>query len=126
MTYSEKESKELFVLLLLTNGVRTAKPVEQIPRVLLQCWSVFEVVIKTEPVNFLVGWNATEHTGRVSTGIGEFTASTRTCKTESGRVYELDGPPGRDPTGLYVWEMTRGDFDYRDVTQNFWQQMLKA
>jgi hypothetical protein len=52
---------------------------------------------------YFVGTRADDRTGRVSTRIVEFDENRRRGRTQSGRVYELVGPPGYSSNGEYVW-----------------------
>lgn len=41
--------------------------------------------------------------GRASSAVQEFDSLTMRRKTSSGRGYQLQQPPGRDPDGDYLW-----------------------
>lgn len=71
----------------------------------MRAWSVREVLAqgKTEPTRHLVGFEVHSREGRVTSAIAKFDAAERLVTTTSGRCYLLDGDPGCDPDGDYVW-----------------------
>lgn len=57
---------------------------------------------------------------RVSTHIVSFDPDKMVCITRSGRSYYLNGPPGFDPDGQFVWQAwTRGRISTIDVSSDF-------
>lgn len=79
-------------------------PVSEQPEVFLHSWRVFEVECEREPgvlTRHFVGRIGSS--GRVSSAIQTFDSESGKGFTSSGRVYELVGPPGYSPDGLYVW-----------------------
>lgn len=82
-------------------GVWAVPAVSTQPELLLRRWAVFE--IKPRSTRHLVGYNASDREGRVSSAIQEFDPLEGICATTSGRVYRLLGCPGYDEDGLYVW-----------------------
>ena len=78
-----------------------AASVEETPVVRLSRWSVREV--QPRATRHLLGHNLTEREGRVSSTITEYDAERHRVTTESGRVYELVGPPGQDSDAEGVW-----------------------
>lgn len=72
----------------------------------MRAWSVREVLAegKQMPTRHLVGFEIHSHEGRVTSAITAFDAAARTVTTTSGRCYFLDGEPGFDPDGDYVWQ----------------------
>jgi hypothetical protein len=64
-------------------------------------WVVFEC---TNNRRYLVGWCPENREGRCSTAIVAFDPAKLVVRTESGRLYRLDGPPQLDPDAFYVWE----------------------
>jgi hypothetical protein len=85
---------------LIMGGVWGTTPVSQTPELCLVRWTVFEL---PDGDRHFVGYNITEHEGRVSSKIMQFDTETMRGVTSSGRVYELQGPPGMDSDALYVW-----------------------
>jgi hypothetical protein len=73
-------------------------------------WRILEVAegpLKGQ--RHLCGYCIENFEGRASTAIIEIDKQKRRCITRSGRIYRLEGPPGFDPDGAYVWDAwTRG------------------
>jgi hypothetical protein len=69
----------------------TVGSVEEKPSVALVMWKIFEV---DEETRHFVGADSSDFTGRVSSAVVAFDASTMRGVTQSGRVYELQGNPG--------------------------------
>jgi hypothetical protein len=95
------------------------------PELVLKRWRAYEV----EDLRFLVGWNATDGEGRVSTYVASFDPALRRVETGSGRVYKLSGPPGHDNDADYTWtrwKRMHGVSDVRDVTDEVWSAILAA
>jgi hypothetical protein len=87
-------------------------PVTEAPSVVLQRWQVYRV----DGADHLVGWNATDREGRVSSAIVNFDRRLRRITTGSGRTYSLDGPPGHDPDAEHVFGIWRLAWEVRRVT----------
>jgi ATP-dependent Lon protease len=99
-------------------------PVHQEPEETLSRWSVREA--RFDDVNdhsrHLVGYVARKGKGRVSSAIQSFDREKMRITTSSGRVYQLEGPPGFDPDAEYVWAHWKAlnqVRDERDVTQEY-------
>lgn len=77
--------------------------VATVPRVRLGSWRVFQVATGSR---HFAGENLDKGTGRVSTAVVTYDGSTHRGLTESGRVYELVGPPADEPhaDATYVWQ----------------------
>ncbi|GAC1643241.1 MAG: hypothetical protein NVS9B11_12540 [Candidatus Dormibacteraceae bacterium] len=71
------------------------------PQVQLTDWDIKE---DTAGNRYFVG-SEVGGRGRASTAIVEFDAERMRGRTESGRVYELLGPPGRSSNGEYTWSI---------------------
>lgn len=69
----------------------------------------------------LVGFNLNDQEGRVSTPINGFDSARGRVVTQSGRIYQLVGPPGYDPDGNYVWShlVATHKVKFRDVTNEY-------
>ncbi len=78
-----------------------AAPVDAQPEMHLLRWQVFET---DHAGRHFIGWSQEERSGRVSSAILEYDPLQKRGKTLSGRIYQLEGPPGRDEDALYVWE----------------------
>ena len=96
-------------------NVWVCRPVAQQPVIEMVRWRVFELaVVKTR---HLVGFAITTHCGRRSTAIVSIDPKTMRALTESGREYQLIGPPGYDDDAQYVLEMTTlASGQWTDVT----------
>ena len=70
------------------------------PEIVLRRWNVMQL---PNGDRHFVGWNAGDREGRASTKIITFDPTTRRGITVSGRLYELEGPSGRDGDGMYTW-----------------------
>ena len=84
--------------------VWVASPVATVPVVRLGRWRVYEAA-DTGHRHF-AGCNLDRGTGRVSTAITAYEATTHRGCTQSGRVYELTGAPAldSDADAEYVWQ----------------------
>ena len=85
-------------------AVWEARPVADVPVVRLARWRVYEVADARS--RHFTGHNIDRDTGRVSTAITAYDATTHRGCTQSGRVYELIGAPALDPDAdaEYVWQ----------------------
>lgn len=91
-------------------------PVEKQPCLTLRSWGVIQM---PEGGRHFVGWCLENREGRVSSPIEEFDPKTLTGVTSTGRVYQLQGPPGLDGDGEYVrnrWLSIYGNPTWMDVT----------
>ena len=97
--------------------------VEQEPRVRLVRWRVLEARYSDRDVpmtRHLVGADATNETGRVSSAIQQIDPGARRCLTRSGRAYGLVGDSRHDSEAEYVWSMWCGLNDvvtWTDITE---------
>lgn len=65
--------------------------------------------------------------GRVSSPIKEFDASKGEGRSQSGRIYRLQGMPGTHPDAHYVWHTWQHIYktaDVVEVTEQVLQEML--
>ena len=83
--------------LVLTN-FRSAPLTTIQPRMSLASWRVMDCLGK----RFLVGFLENEITCRVTTEIASLDVVAREARTQSGRQYDLFGPPATAPTSLAV------------------------
>lgn len=100
--------------------VWSAAPIDCAPELRLERWSVRG--IEPAGTHHLVGYNLTDREGRASSAIETYDAQKRLVVTESGRVYELVGRPGRDTDGDYVWGRwlkINGSPTWRDVSEEY-------
>ena len=82
--------------------------VEEQPQVRLVRWRVLEASYSDRDLpltRHLVGADATNGTGRVSSAIQQIDAGARRCLTRSGRAYGLLGESRYDNEAEYVWSM---------------------
>ena len=97
--------------------------VEEEPQVRLVRWRVLEARYSDRDVpltRHLVGADATNGTGRVSSAIQQIDAGARRCLTRSGRAYGLVGDSRYDSDAEYVWDMwcgLNGVVTWTDVTE---------
>ena len=101
-------------------------PVSETPDIVLIRWQVMQ--LPNGDLHF-VGWNVRDSEGRASTKIAEFDPSTRSARTDSGRIYQLVGPTGRDSDGMYVWRRwmkVNGVSEFVDVSAKFQTQIDAA
>src|SRR5277367_6572684 len=73
-------------------GIWRTTPVADVPEIELRNWKVVEVASSKEGMRndrHFVGYNITEHEGRVSSKIIHWDRETRTGTTKSGRTYKL-------------------------------------
>jgi tricorn protease-like protein len=74
--------------------------VQDNPSVRLSSWTIREL---PDGNRHFVGYNARHFEGRASTKIVEFDFVKMRGRTNSGRVYQLDGPAGMNSDAEYVW-----------------------
>jgi len=92
------------------------------PCVTIIRWRVVQIVGDGEckGQRHIIGFCRENHEGRVSTNIVAFDPEKRLCITRSGRTYHLNGPPGYDADGDFVWQTwTRGIVPTVDVSEEF-------
>lgn len=70
------------------------------PEVILSQWNVMRLL---DGSRHFVGWNVMLGEGRVSSAIKEFDNTTMSGKTQSGRIYQLNGPSRHNADASYVW-----------------------
>ncbi len=88
------------------------------PSVTLVQWKIVEIDAGTR---HFVGADSRDFTGRVSSAIQEFDATSMRGVTRSGRVYHLLGSPGDSADARYVWDQWCSINDVRmhqDVTDS--------
>lgn len=88
-------------------------------------WSIKEVIhgANEEPTHHLVGYIPGQWSGRTSSAIQNFDKEKMMITTSSGRVYKLEGMPGRTNDGDYVWDYWKSFNKARnekDVTSEYW------
>ena len=100
------------------------------PEILLIRWRVIEILTgNLQLERHFIGYNFKDREGRVSTAIQKMDFVARRGVTRSGRVYELKGPPGRDPDGEWVWKnwaRVNQVTNERDVTEEVVNRLLEA
>ena len=108
----------------IQNSIWKATSIEETPDLALRSWRIYEVSSKLweDRTRHFSGYNITEMEGRASTHIVEFDEDKMIGRTESGRIYNLVGPPGYDSDATYVWDWYRRRnqlFDIIDVTKEY-------
>ncbi len=94
-------------------------PVAAEPEVSIVSWRVLEIDGGTR---HFVGADKRDLSGRVSSPIVAFDHHTLRGKTQSGRVYQLVGKPGRSDNADYVWQRWCEGVEVKsvsDVTHEF-------
>ncbi|WP_287924897.1 hypothetical protein [Diaphorobacter sp.] len=107
-------------------AVWNTQPVTAQPHLTLANWQVHEL---SDGARVLVGYCSANLEGRTSSEIAEIDLQTLNCRTGSGRVYRLYGPPGSHPDADYVfkaWKHLNRETETTDVTQEVWQDHLAA
>jgi hypothetical protein len=94
------DDKTPLLVVSVCGGIWTTAPVAEQPELTLESWSVRQL---PSGDRHFVGWCCENAEGRVSTVVTEFDAQTMRGRTDSGRVYQLAGPPGSDTDAEYVW-----------------------
>ena len=105
---------------LLNGGVWRVAAVSQQPSLTLVRWQVLQL---PSGRRHFAGWAVQNREGRASTAIVEFDAASMCGVTASGRVYQLDGPPGEDSEGTYVWQAwsrINDELVWADVSKEVW------
>lgn len=98
----EEDAFNLLLASLCPASLWASAAVTEEPEIRLVEWTIKE---DTAGRRYFVGTRADDGSGRVSTAVVEFDTERQRGRTESGRVYELLGPPGRSRNGEYVWSI---------------------
>ena len=103
---------------------------EEEPVLTMQAWAIWECANEAgELSRHLWGWCPERYEGRCSTAVADFSPAARKVRTASGRVYVLDGGPGKDGDGEWVFSRfcARDRLTpVRDVSGEYAQQMEAA
>jgi ATP-dependent Lon protease len=93
-------------------------PVHQEPEETIMRWSVREARFDdlNDQSRHVVGYIARKGKGRVSSAIQSFDRNKMRITTGSGRIYQLEGPPGFDQDAEYVWSHWKALHDVREET----------
>ena len=97
----DDDAFNLLLAKLAPDSLWPSASVAEVPTVQLVNWTIKQ---DTAGLRYFVGTEVGA-VGRVSTAIVEFDAERRRGRTQSGRVYELLGSPGRSRDGEYVWSI---------------------
>lgn len=105
----------------------SVRNVDEQPMVVVEPWVVLEVTLDSPPPDvppppwrFVVAYDPRARLGRVSTLIVEQDFAAKRVLTQSGRMYELRGPPAIDADAWHVWMERAGRVPVRDVSGDFW------
>jgi hypothetical protein len=85
-------------------------------------WSVYEISDGGNKYRHLVGYVPDRQTGRVTSAIQHFDKNSMRLKTESGRVYRLDGEPALKEEMRPVWTEWKNKYNIDndiDVTHQY-------
>jgi hypothetical protein len=90
------------------------------------CWSVREVLCERskERTRHVMGYMPMQREGRASSAIQAFDRDRMRITTRSGRIYQLEEPPGASRDAEYVWHQWKAvnkAADERDVTDQYAQ-----
>ena len=95
------------------------------PEITLIRWRILEVAEgECKGQRYLVGYCPGNCEGRVSTAIVSINVEKKRCTTQSGRIYHLEGRPGYDPDGGYVWRTWTGEVATIDVSSLIWEKKI--
>ena len=84
-------------------GIWNVRPLAEQASITLRDWKIIEVDGNAKRFGrHFVGYNEEDGEGRVSSKIAEFDPAQRRGRTSSGRVYQLEGPPGSNDDADYV------------------------
>jgi hypothetical protein len=95
----------------------------------LVSWSIYQVPSFEDPDDVgrhFVGYSLEDRHGQVSSAIQEFDPVAGRGVTQSGRVYQLKGPPGKDGDAAYTWarwKSLNSVTEQTDVTDEVFAQM---
>ena len=106
--------------------VWSVSPVEQEPSTTLVSWQVWEL---PDGDRHLAGWAVEAQEGRVCSAVQSFDVARLRAVTRSGRVYQLEGRPGVDTQGAYVWQRwlaIHNEPAGKDVTDSVWGEHVDA
>lgn len=87
------------------------------PTIEIKHWQVIEFLPSGKRI--LIGYNATEHEGRISSQIIEYDKLKRKVKTKSGREYYLIGSCGDYEDAWYVFNTRFPTASYRIVSEEY-------
>lgn len=96
----------------------------------LNRWAVYETPIRGEDepwTRHIVGYSKEHGAGQASAALVAFDPTRRVALTKSGRLYQLDGPPGHSLAGQLVWQswkLLSGVQKEKDVTDEVLELML--
>ena len=108
------------ILGLISGGIWSTRPVSAQPSLTAVRWQIRQTL---DGQRHVVGYVPENREGRVSSAIATFDPASMRCVTSTGRVYQLQGPPGGDSDAEYVWNAwTRINrvTEWSDVTAEVW------
>ncbi len=99
-------------------------PITDQPTNTMSNWAVRQVQLsgETERTHHLVGYIPEEYGSRVSSKIVTFDKEQMLVQTENGRIYHLQGRPGTNRDGDYMWDiwsLSKNAKNEVDVTNQF-------
>lgn len=100
--------------------------VDQEPSTTLVWWAVMQFA---DGDRSFVGYAVESREGRVSSAVRTFDPKTLRGVTDSGRVYRLQGRPGLDSEGSYVWNRYVAGYNeanWTDVTASVWSEHITS
>lgn len=104
-------------------SIRGVASVDVEPRVKLSWWRAVKL---PDGSIHLCGSTGFVTGGRVSSAVQSFDYGAATATTQSGRVYELVGPPGVDGDAYYTlnhWVLFHGITEWTEVSEEIWAEI---
>lgn len=105
-------------------SVWTIAEVSDEPETTLTNWQVIEL---PNGDRHLVGYAIEAREGRVSSFVEFFDQASLRAVTSSGRTYQLEGRPGIDRDGEYVWRRwarINHATEFKDVSAEVWERRI--
>jgi len=122
----ERKGIEQVLAEIIRSSVWKSVPVDAAPSLTVVRWSVVEC---SNGYRYVRGYSLELREGRASTSIVEFDAKRGRCRTRSGRIYVLQGPPGSDRDAAWVWDVyarANALISVMDVSQEVFASMKEA
>lgn len=107
----------------------TVPSVDAQPKLTLCPWLIFEFQHESKTLRAAVGHCIEIAEARTTSPVQKFNIASLLLETQSGRIYQLSGPPGASRDALYTWETLaslRGIKTFKDVSAEVYAEHLKA
>lgn len=105
-----KFTAELFIKVLREYETSSVPSVAEVPQITLENWQVYRVCNE----DHFIGWSQQFCDGCISGTLVEISIDARIGRTEGGRIFILDGYPGRSPEAqrLLNWSLHKWGFKW--------------